>query len=177
MALKIDAKFEGKMICTFKNDMKNLGNFHWSTWKSQNWDFDGILLSKVRKCTSLKFRGMNWLAVSNLTWEFWRILTRALKNLKNLHFNGLFLVKLYNVWAEKLQRSYIWWHWLLMQNLKENWFVLSEMTSRICQIFVQRMKNSNFILESEMAELYQNENRPDWPDAVWKLYFTLEINE
>ena len=27
MALKIDAKLEGKLTCAFKNDMKNLGNF------------------------------------------------------------------------------------------------------------------------------------------------------
>ena len=30
-----------------KTDMRNLANFHQSTWKSPNWDFDGILLSKV----------------------------------------------------------------------------------------------------------------------------------
>ena len=42
-----------------------------------------------------------------------------------------------------------------------------------------RLKNSDFILESKMAELNQNKNskQPDRPDAVWKLYFTLEINE
>ena len=28
MALKIDPKFEGKLICAFKNDMTNLSNFH-----------------------------------------------------------------------------------------------------------------------------------------------------
>ena len=28
MALNIDAKFEGKLTCAFKNDMKNLANFH-----------------------------------------------------------------------------------------------------------------------------------------------------
>ena len=28
MVLKIDAKFEGKLICAFKNDIKNLANFH-----------------------------------------------------------------------------------------------------------------------------------------------------
>ena len=35
------------------------------------------------------------------------------------------------------------------------------------------------ILESKMVELNQNKNakQPDQPDAVWKLYFTLEINE
>ena len=27
MALNIDAKFEGKLTCAFKNDMKNLANF------------------------------------------------------------------------------------------------------------------------------------------------------
>ena len=43
MALKIDAKFEGKLTCASKNDMTNLANFYQSTQKSQNWDFDGIL--------------------------------------------------------------------------------------------------------------------------------------
>ena len=28
MALKIDGKFEGKPTCAFKNDRKNLANFH-----------------------------------------------------------------------------------------------------------------------------------------------------
>ena len=27
MTLNIDAKFEGKLTCAFKNDMKNLANF------------------------------------------------------------------------------------------------------------------------------------------------------
>ena len=42
-----------------------------------------------------------------------------------------------------------------------------------------RLKNSNFILESQMAELNQNQNSKqlDRPDAVRKLCFTLEINE
>ena len=29
MALKIDAKFEGKVTCAVKNDMRNLENMHW----------------------------------------------------------------------------------------------------------------------------------------------------
>ena len=70
MALKTDAKFEGKLTCGFKNDMRNLANFH-------------------------------------------------------------------------------------------------------------KLKNSDFILESKMAELIQNKNSKqlDLPDAVRKLYFTLETNE
>ena len=42
-----------------------------------------------------------------------------------------------------------------------------------------RLKNSDFILESKTAELNQNQNskQADWPDAVWKIYFALEIKE
>ena len=47
MALNIDAKFEGKLTFVFKNDRTNLGNFHQSTGKSKNLNFDGILLSKI----------------------------------------------------------------------------------------------------------------------------------
>ena len=80
----------------------------------------------------------------------------------------MLLTKVYNVWAKES----------LMQNLKENWLVLSKMTWRIWQIFVHRLKNSNFILESKKVELNQNQNskQPDWPDAVWNLYFTFKIN-
>ena len=42
-----------------------------------------------------------------------------------------------------------------------------------------RLKNSDFILESKIAELNQNKNskQPHRPDPVRKLYFTLEVNE
>ena len=92
---------------------------------------------------------------------------------------GCFWPKYIMFELKKVQRSYVWWHWILMQNLKENWLVLSEMTWRIWQIFVQRLKKSDLILESKMAELNQNKNwkQPDRPDAVWKHYFTLKINE
>ena len=29
---------------------------------------------------------------------------------------------------KKIQRCYVWWHWILMQNLRENWLVLSKIT-------------------------------------------------
>ena len=47
LALKINAKFEGKLTCASKNDMKNLANSYQITGKSQNWNFGGMLLSKV----------------------------------------------------------------------------------------------------------------------------------
>ena len=46
MALKIDTEFEGKLTCASKNDMRNLAIFHQSA-RSQNWEFDDILLYKV----------------------------------------------------------------------------------------------------------------------------------
>ena len=50
MTLKSDAKFEEKLTCGLENDMRNLANFHQNTQKSQNWNFDGILLSKEEVC-------------------------------------------------------------------------------------------------------------------------------
>ena len=47
MALRSDEKFEEKLTCGLENDMRNLANVHKTTRKSQNSDFDGILLSKV----------------------------------------------------------------------------------------------------------------------------------
>ena len=43
MTLKSDTKFEEKLTYVLENDMRNMENFHQSNWKSQNWDFDGIL--------------------------------------------------------------------------------------------------------------------------------------
>ena len=66
-------------------------------------------------------------------------MTRALKNFKNLHFNGLLLTNVYNVWAYKVQKSYVWWQSRLIQSLKENWLVLPKMTWRISQIFTRAL--------------------------------------
>ena len=48
MALKIDAKFEGKLTCAFRNDMRNLVNFH----RLKNNNF--ILESKVPELNQSK---------------------------------------------------------------------------------------------------------------------------
>ena len=84
MAINIDAKFEEKLTCAFKNDMRNLANSHQSMFE----------------------------------------------NLKIRTFIGSFYPK---------------------QN-----------------IFVHRLKNSDFVLESKKAELNQNKNskQTDRPDAV-----------
>ena len=60
--------------------------------------------------------------VSKLTWGLWWILAWALENLNNLLFNGLPLTKLYYVRVKKVQRSYVWWHLILTQNLNKTDF-------------------------------------------------------
>ena len=156
MALKIDKKFEGKLTCASKNEIKNLANFHQSTWKSQNWDVYGILLSKVENLLAYNLQGSyvswqwrmmqklkrNWLVSSKLTWGIWRILIWILENLKNLRFNGLCLWQKYIMFElKKGQRSYVWLYWILMQNSKENWLVLSKMTQGIWKIFTRALEN------------------------------------
>ena len=52
MTLKSVAKFEEKPTCGLKNDMRNLASFHQSTQKCKNWNFDGVLLSKVENVSA-----------------------------------------------------------------------------------------------------------------------------
>ena len=56
MTLKDDAKFKGKLICSFKKGIRNLVNFHASSRKSENLHFTRILLFKVYKDFDEKVR-------------------------------------------------------------------------------------------------------------------------
>ena len=47
MALKSGPNFEEKLTFCLKNDMRNLVNFNASSGKSENLNFDGLLLLKV----------------------------------------------------------------------------------------------------------------------------------
>ena len=44
MAMNTDATFERRLTVSFKDDMRNLANFHQST---QKWDFHWVILYKV----------------------------------------------------------------------------------------------------------------------------------
>ena len=57
MALNIDATFEGKLTCAFKNDMRNLANFHQSMFESLKLGLWWDPFIQSRKCMSLKFTG------------------------------------------------------------------------------------------------------------------------
>ena len=112
-----------------------------------------------------------WLVVSKLTWGIWRMLTRALKSLKNLHFDLLLLHKVYNVWA-KMYRGIMA---LTIDSKFEGKLTCTFQNDMRNLANFYWLKNSDFILESKIAELNQNKNSKQLgrPDAVKKLYFYL----
>ena len=57
IVLKIGAKFEGKVTCAFKNDMKNLANFHRACSKVLKLELLLGPFIQSKKCMSLKFTG------------------------------------------------------------------------------------------------------------------------
>ena len=98
----------------------------------------GYLLWHWRVMQNLK---RNWLVLWKLTWEIWSILTQALESLKNFHFNVLLLSKVYIVWANKVQRSYLSWHWRVIQNLERNQLAVSKLTWEIWQILTWALES------------------------------------
>ena len=107
---------------------------------SPNLYFDRLLLLKVYKISAKKVQGSHiswyWRVMQNFKkngfvvkmTRIWLILIRALKSLQNVHFDWSLSCKVYNVWPKKVQRSYLSWHWRVMQNLNKNWFEVWKMT-------------------------------------------------
>ena len=131
MTLKINAKFEEKLTLGSKNDMKNLVSFNASSgvWKCALW-----CATFVKRILCFSQKSTEELCVITLKNDakFEEELTYALKNgmrnLANFHptlesLESLTLTIVDNVWAKKLQRSYVSWHWKLMQYLKKNWMI------------------------------------------------------
>ena len=54
MTLKRDAIFKEKQTSCLKNDVRNLVDFHGRSQKSENFDFDGLLLSIAYKVPAKK---------------------------------------------------------------------------------------------------------------------------
>ena len=65
MTLKNDAKFKGKLTRGFKNDKRNLVNFHESSQKPENLHLDELILWKHTKFKMKKYKS----AMSQVTEE------------------------------------------------------------------------------------------------------------
>ena len=69
----------------------------------------------------------NWLVVSNIKLGIGKFSPDHIKLWKH-HFDGLFLSKIYKVWAKKIQISYLSWDWALIKNI---WINPDLMVSKI----------------------------------------------
>ena len=142
MKLKSDEKFEEKLNCGLEDDMRNMANFHQSTWVSKlGFWWDPLIQNRKSMCLKFieelcimtmkndaKFEKELTCRFKIVSWQIWEILTQALESLKNFHFNAILLSKIYIVWDKKVQRSYLLWHWKGIQNLERNRLVLSNLT-------------------------------------------------
>ena len=91
-----------------------IGSFCWKYTKSQLKNTEELFLWKVMQ--NLK---ENQFVVSKMTRGWW-ILIQVLTSLNNLHFDWLLPCKIYKASPEKVQMSYLSWHWRVMQNLKKH---------------------------------------------------------
>ena len=129
-----------------------MANFHQSTFESLK--FGTFIGSCYPKCKVYKrkiYRGVisheneDWckiwieidLSIQNWYKEFDKFWPKYSKISKIWSLMSYFWPKYIMFKLKKVQRSYIWLHWRLMQNLKENWLVLSKMTWKIWQIFTR----------------------------------------
>ena len=135
------------------HQIAKLQTFDCSGGISPNLYFDSLLLQKVYKVSAKKSMEELCLLILKSGAKFEEKLIFCFENDKNLvnfdlstknskkfHFDWSLLCKVCNVWPEKVQRSYISWHWRVMLNLKKNWHVVWKMTW-IWQIFIRTLES------------------------------------
>ena len=110
---------------------QEFGEFWPNTRKSQNLHSNGLLLTKVynawakklrRSYVSWHWRGIqylkkNWLVV----WKMTSGICASSWKSENLHFIRVVLSKAYKVLDEKVQKSYVSWHWRVIQIKGNSW--------------------------------------------------------
>ena len=127
----------------FKKWHMDFGEFWPNTRKSQNLDFNGLLLIKVYSFWGKKVhrRSLYWIIILNVDASFegkikchfindMRNLVNFIGALENLKICTLrnFFSQGIKCWAKKFQMSYVSWHWRVMQCLKKNWLMVWKRT-------------------------------------------------
>ena len=82
----------------------------------------------------------NWLVARKMTRNLVSFHASSRKS-ENLHSDGFLLSKADKVSDEKLQKSYVSWHWRVMQSLMKNWLLVLKMTWIICWILMRTVTN------------------------------------
>ena len=128
MKLKGDAKFKEKLVRGLKNDIRSLVSFHARSRKSENFHFDGFILSRAYKASDEKVQKSyvswhcrvmqnvkkNWLFVPKFPWWIWWILMRAVASLKTCTLMSSFCPKYIKLYMKKYRR--------VMFHDTEKWF-------------------------------------------------------
>ena len=147
MTLKGDVNCKRKLTCGLKNDVRYLINFHASSRKSENLHFDGFLLSKAYQVLDEKVQ-KSYLMTLKIDARFEEKLTLGSKNdmrnlvnfnaisskSENLNFDELLLSITYKASAKNIQKSYLSWHWRVIQTLKKKWIFVSKECLKICTL-------------------------------------------
>ena len=108
----------------------------------KNLHFDWCLLCKVYNVWPKKSTEELYFMTLKSHAKFEERLTCGLendmRNMANFHqnnwkcqtwyFHRILLSKVENTRAKILQRSYVWWQWRMMKNLKKNWLVILKLT-------------------------------------------------
>ena len=109
-----------------------------------------LMHSFCRKHTLFQLENFRGITLKRVA-KFKRKLTCGLKNdirnlvnchasswkSENLHFDRIHMSKAYTYLDEKVQKSYVSWHWRVMQNLKKNWLLVQKMTWGIWWILMR----------------------------------------
>ena len=75
------------------------------------------------------------------------------------------MCKVPNGWPKNVQRSYLLWHWRVMQSLKKNWLVVWKMTWGIWQIFTRALQSLKIELKIH-RRVIRHENE-EWC-KIWR---------
>ena len=122
---------------------------------------------------------MIWIKEAHQNAEF-QIFNCSREISSNFYFDRLVLLKVYNISAQNVQRSYVSWHWRVMLNSKTNWSIVSKM-ARIWWILtraLESLKNLLFdwFLLSRVYNIWPKKVQSSYLSWHWKLMQNLEKN-
>ena len=169
MTFKSDTKFNEKLTCGFKCDMRNFANFHPTTQKSENFTLMGSFCQKYIRFELEKYRGVTFhdieqwckiwrnpdLVVSKEAWGIGWTFIRVLKCLKNCTLMEFFCQK----------------H--VMFQLENVGGIMSHDTEDCCKVW--RKTESWFQKWHEELGEFSCEQSKVWKFALWYAIFVNKI--
>ena len=109
----------------------------------------------------------NWLLVPKMTWEIRWTLTRG--SMKICSLISLLLSIPYKVSARKTQKSYLSWHWSLIQALKKNWLFGWNMTWGIWWVLTRALESLK--VYTLMGYSYHIKHKKYRGVVLWKINY------